>query len=582
MNRARILLFAVALLLARPAAFAQPAGSPVAIPIDRFTIQSLAPEARGRQLTIPIDLPGGPATLMLDVYSVRAPGFTVFADDGSGRLRARPAPALTTYRGSIAESPGSRVTASVRAGQIEATIDRGDGLIVITPLSRFRPGAAPDQHLIYRAADSRTATGECGTPDRPAASPPPPSSVSSLGVKIVELACDADFEYYSLNGNSIDAVIADIESVTNGATFLYEQDTQVALQVGTVIVRTSEPDPYSTSNPYALLDQLEAYWKANHQDIHRDAVELFTGRDLDGTVIGISNIGGVCYADGYCLIQGRYNPEADRRYALSAHELAHCLGVHTHCDYDWDCRIMCSALGGCEGYHSFGSWAVGEIRDYADALPCLQDGEVELATTSVPFFDNFPQGPLNPARWMAVDGAKVSVASKNPPSLGTAAVVYEYQTFRSLPMALSSPANASFYTEARGVEAGKRLRVEYFRSSTGDWRLLTEIISDGSTQDQFVFREYTLPPDAAGPYFAIRFTGWGGFADGTDNWYVDDVRIEQMCYPDLNADGSLDLFDFLAFTNLFNANDPGADCTGDGVFDLFDFLCFLNTFNAGC
>jgi hypothetical protein len=54
------------------------------------------------------------------------------------------------------------------------------------------------------------------------------------------------------------------------------------------------------------------------------------------------------------------------------------------------------------------------------------------------------------------------------------------------------------------------------------------------------------------------------------------------CYPDLNGDTVLDLFDFLEFTNLFNAGDELADCEADGAFDLFDFLCYTNAFNAGC
>ncbi len=54
------------------------------------------------------------------------------------------------------------------------------------------------------------------------------------------------------------------------------------------------------------------------------------------------------------------------------------------------------------------------------------------------------------------------------------------------------------------------------------------------------------------------------------------------CPWDLNADGTLDLFDFLAFVNLFNAADPEADCDQSGILDLFDFLCFNNAFNAGC
>lgn len=48
---------------------------------------------------------------------------------------------------------------------------------------------------------------------------------------------------------------------------------------------------------------------------------------------------------------------------------------------------------------------------------------------------------------------------------------------------------------------------------------------------------------------------------------------------DLNGDGVLDLFDFLEFTNLFNAGDPLADYTDDCTLDLFDFLAFVNAFN---
>jgi len=60
------------------------------------------------------------------------------------------------------------------------------------------------------------------------------------------------------------------------------------------------------------------------------------------------------------------------------------------------------------------------------------------------------------------------------------------------------------------------------------------------------------------------------------------VVFDGACYPDFTADGALDLFDFLAFVNSFNAGDPSADCDGTDSLDLFDFLCFTNAFNAGC
>jgi hypothetical protein len=54
-----------------------------------------------------------------------------------------------------------------------------------------------------------------------------------------------------------------------------------------------------------------------------------------------------------------------------------------------------------------------------------------------------------------------------------------------------------------------------------------------------------------------------------------------VCYPDCDGDGVLSFFDFLCYTNAFNANDPYADCDGDGELTFFDFLCYTNLFNAG-
>jgi hypothetical protein len=85
--------------------------------------------------------------------------------------------------------------------------------------------------------------------------------------------------------------------------------------------------------------------------------------------------------------------------------------------------------------------------------------------------------------------------------------------------------------------------------------------------------------------FWVYLDGWGA----GENFYGPDfsegqalITVRSGCYPDLDASGALDLFDFLAFTNLFNAHDPAADCDASGSLDLFDFLCFTNAFNAGC
>ena len=54
------------------------------------------------------------------------------------------------------------------------------------------------------------------------------------------------------------------------------------------------------------------------------------------------------------------------------------------------------------------------------------------------------------------------------------------------------------------------------------------------------------------------------------------------CRVDLDGDMDLTLFDFLTFSNLFDAGDLAADFDGDGSLTLFDFLTFSNEFDAGC
>jgi hypothetical protein len=54
------------------------------------------------------------------------------------------------------------------------------------------------------------------------------------------------------------------------------------------------------------------------------------------------------------------------------------------------------------------------------------------------------------------------------------------------------------------------------------------------------------------------------------------------CRVDLDGDGALTLFDYLAFSGLFGLGDLQADFDGDGALTIFDFLLFQTEFQAGC
>ncbi len=60
-----------------------------------------------------------------------------------------------------------------------------------------------------------------------------------------------------------------------------------------------------------------------------------------------------------------------------------------------------------------------------------------------------------------------------------------------------------------------------------------------------------------------------------------EITVIAVDDADLTGDGVLDLFDFLAFQNAFDAADPLADFDGNCTLDIFDFLAFQNAFDAG-
>lgn len=81
---------------------------------------------------------------------------------------------------------------------------------------------------------------------------------------------------------------------------------------------------------------------------------------------------------------------------------------------------------------------------------------------------------------------------------------------------------------------------------------------------------------------------WGE-GTGPDAYTPSDVQPEitamyvgSPCYVDFDRNGTLDVFDFLAYQNAFAIGDYRADCDGCGSLDLFDFLCFLTRFDDGC
>jgi len=356
------------------------------------TIRIDVPANERRPISIPLVLDGRPVRLDLRPASVRASSFRVSIAGGDAALHDHPAPAETTYRGEIAGMPGSAVAASIIDGRVFARILAGERIWGVQPLADIDGRGPSDRHAVYAADDFVPGPWFCGTPDiaahaggligdggRAAA------RAGAFCEHIAELAFAADVEYYQANGSSIPNVVADIESIVNAANVIYERDLAITHVIPRIVVHTAEPDFLESTAPGTLLGEFRSRWNGHHSPgtsdpILRDVAHLMTGKDLDGSVIGVAFLGRVCadLADGsgYGLSQSRFSTNFVRRTALTAHELGHNWGA-PHCNGDADCAIMCSGLGGCSGVlDRFGAQSIASMTTFRDSLSCLTEGQM--------------------------------------------------------------------------------------------------------------------------------------------------------------------------------------------------------------
>lgn len=148
--------------------------------------------------------------------------------------------------------------------------------------------------------------------------------------RVVTISTDADPEWYQKYGEQSNAVIA---SLLNAAEAIYNR--QLGLRF-----RLVKQHVYADSSPYVTSDSgllLSAFTRnaenatnlgvtpaTFHEDV--DLKHLFTGKDLDGSIIGIAYIGVVCAVPSlsYGITQS-YMEAANA--GIFAHELGHNFGA---------------------------------------------------------------------------------------------------------------------------------------------------------------------------------------------------------------------------------------------------------------
>lgn len=304
------------------------AASIVRLAIDKEPAQLI-------RITVPLE--GMSCTVDLTPHSVRAPGYRLIEARADGSLVDRKPGPDTTYRGGVQGVADSVAAGGIVDGGLYATVSLGDGRRYwIEPVPRHLAGEAPGAHVVYAAADIIPTGARCLTDDPPAPSEPgTPMGPRGSTLYRAQIACDADYEYYVRYGN-IAAVQARISAVINTMNLQYERDVDITHDVTAIVVRSAEPDPFTTVSGLPLLNEFRAWWNSYFPDIQHDVALLFTGKNVDNCfcAAGKAYTGTVCTPDGYGWIQA----DLGFSFAFACDDAAHEIG-HT-----WNaCHCACTS-----------------------------------------------------------------------------------------------------------------------------------------------------------------------------------------------------------------------------------------------
>ena len=251
----------------------------------------------------------------------------------------------------------------VRAFRARSADGSSTGFVAISPLGALGWLDTPEGRLVLEGAQDDDAPGLRPGPwrwapeGRPSAPPieslcamlhapgddgglaGSPSPTAPALTRLVELAIDADYEFFSI----FDAEAATTDYITAlyaANSMILERDAGVRLRLAYVRVFATPTDPYDAADP---LGPFRDEWEANQTAVHRDLAQLLSGR-RNLPYGGVAWLNAACANHGYSVSGYMIGSFANSRdtnpgnwdIIVSTHELGHNVGtLHTH-DYGLD------------------------------------------------------------------------------------------------------------------------------------------------------------------------------------------------------------------------------------------------------
>jgi hypothetical protein len=250
------------------------------------------------------------------------------------------------YRGQLRNRPDSWVRVAVRGEVLDGVVFTPEEVYFFQPASDFLAAAGPGEVLAFRLSDTdpESEPGSCAAEVHPPGAAGSGASAAARWREMMaglaqgggastlkegEVGVVADWEYYQSWGSQS---ASKMQGIVNQVDGVYRAELGVTLRVVKTVVFTTSNDPFSGTDPSTALNQF-GIWKDNNDNTPSqplygtDLAHLFTGRDLDGNVIGIGYLSSICSSRYATAVSQNYTTNSYSLLLLTAHEMGHNFGA---------------------------------------------------------------------------------------------------------------------------------------------------------------------------------------------------------------------------------------------------------------